>query len=113
MEIFRRGHIEIEGAGNGKINHDAVLKSRSYDAGMSPEHVFQGLAPAFGFAKKIAQMSLIVRRILPSRYFKLDLTAQRDRMHGFVRHGVGDAELEQQRRSHREALRLRLFDLEA
>jgi hypothetical protein len=56
---------------------------------------------------------LIFWSVLPPGYLKLNLTAQRDGMDGFIFHGVGHAELEQKSRCNREALRFGLLDLEA
>src|SRR5579872_1786098 len=75
MKVFCRGHIEIEGAGYGKVNRGTVLKRGSDNAGVSPEHGFQSLTPAFGVAKEIAQLLLIFGTILPLCDLKLNLAA--------------------------------------
>src|ERR1700694_4182867 len=113
MEVFCCSHIEIKGAGYRKINHRGVLKCRCYNAGMRPEHGFESLAPAFGLPKKVTELVLILCTVLPPRYLKLNLTAQPDRMDGFIRYSVADAKLEQERRRHREAVGFRRLHLEA
>lgn len=112
VKIFCCGYVEVEGARNWKIDHGALLKCGRDHAGMGPQHGLQRLAPSFFLTKKIAEMLLILGTILPPRDLQLNLAAQGDRMNHFTCHRVTDAELEQQRRRYREALRLGLLDLE-
>src|SRR5580698_10439707 len=93
FKILCCGNVEIEGAVNGEIDKGAALEARHNNADVGPEQAAKRLAPALGFAEKIAHLHLFLCRVAPTADFHLNLTSQSDGVNRLNRICIGDPEL--------------------
>lgn len=95
MEVFCDRDVEVEGAGNGYVDHGAAGKSRYVYVGVRPQQRLQGFAPLLRLTEQFFEVLLLGRSVTAANGLNLNLNAQGDGMDraGF---GICDAHFERE-----------------